>query len=183
MIFQRFCLVVLLGPMLAIAQVPPEKVPDTGSNRSIESPIASLELRDQFGNTNSLLGHRGSAVVVVVVSVRRLSMIERWERDLHQRVPGIRFLNIADLPDDAPVDTARTAATLRKRVPDSVPVLMDPERRWATSYGLDTSLPNLLVFDAQGQLLARFRGRWTDELAAEVAGAVPRPARGEEPRT
>ncbi|MDH4023362.1 MAG: hypothetical protein OEV14_09570 [Gammaproteobacteria bacterium] len=182
MTFRHSCLIVLLVPMLATAQVPAEKVPDTGSTRSIASPLLSLELRDQFGNSNSLLRQGGSTVVVVVVSVRRLSMIERWERDLSQRVPGIRFLNVADLPDDAPVDTARTAATLRKRVPDSVPVLMDPERLWATSYGLDTALPNLLVFDAQGRLLARFRGRWTDELAAEVAGAVPRSARGEEPR-
>jgi len=179
-------LVVLLGPMLATAQLPAEKtekVPDTGSTRSIESPISALELRDQFGNTNSLLSQRGSVVVVVVVSVRRLAMIERWERDLSQRVPGIRFLNIADLPDDAPVDSGRTAATLRKRVPDSVPVLMDLDRRWATTYGLDTTLPNLLVFDAEGDLLARFRGRWTKELAADVASAVPDSAKGDEAET
>jgi glucose/arabinose dehydrogenase len=144
-----------------------ETVPDTD--------FAGLELRDQFGNTNSLLRQRGSAVVAVVVSVRRLALIERWERDLSQRVPGIRFLNIADLPDDVPVDAERTAATLRKRVPDGVPVLMDPDRRWATSYALDTELPNLLVFDAEGRLLARFRGRWNDKLAAEVAARVPRP--------
>jgi len=153
-----------------------DKAPDAGGNRGSESPIAALELRDQYGNTNSLLRQRGSAVVAVVVSVKRLAMIERWERDLSERVPGIRFLNIADLPDDVPVDTGRTAATLRKRVPDGVPVLMDADRRWATSYGLDTGLPNLLVFDADGRLLARFRGRWTDELAAEVASKVPRPA-------
>jgi len=152
-----------------------KKVPDTGSTRSIGSPIAALELTDQYGNTNSLLRQRGGAVVAVVVSVRRLAMIERWERDLSERVPGIRFLNIADLPDDAPVDAGRTAATLRKRVPEGVSVLMDPERRWATSYGLDTGLPNLLVFDAEGRLLARFRGRWNDKLAAEVASRVPRP--------
>jgi hypothetical protein len=51
---------------------------------------------------------------------------------------------------------------------------MDPDRRWATSYALDTALPNLLVFDAEGQLLARFRGRWTADLAAQVASIVPR---------
>ncbi len=185
---RRIFLVALLGPMLVTAQVPEsaekaEKVPDTGSTGSIESPILSLELRDQYGNTNSLLRQRGGAVVVVVVGVRRLSMIERWERDLSQRVPGIRFLNVADLPDDAPVDAGRTAATLRKRVPDGVPVLMDLDRRWATSYALDTALPNLLVFDAQGRLLARFRGRWTDELAAQVASTVPRSVLGGEPAT
>lgn len=139
----------------------------------VPSPVLSVELRDQFGNVDSLLRYRGSPVIAVVVSVRRLAMIERWERDLSARIPGLRFLNIADLPDDVPVDIERTAATLRKRVPDGVAVLMDPDRTWASSYALDTSLPNLLVFDAEGRLLARFRGRWNAELATQVAGVVP----------
>lgn len=162
-----FC--ALFAPALAVAQGL-EAVPVPSD---VPSPVLSVELRDQFGNDDSLLRQRGRPVVAVVVSVRRLSMIERWERDLSARVPGIRFLNVADLPDDVPVDIERTAATLRKRVPDGVAVLMDPDRAWASSYALDTSLPNLLVFDAESRLLARFRGRWSAELAAEVAAAVP----------
>lgn len=135
--------------------------------------LAALELRDQYGNPDSLARRLGSPVVVVVVSVRRLAMIEKWERDLAERVPGIRFLNVADLPTDVPVDLDRTALTLQKRVPPGVHVLMDPARAWATTLALDTELPNLLVFDAAGQLTARFRGRWTAGLAAEVAAAVP----------
>ncbi len=164
-----------LGPTIASAEV--QTVSET------TSPVVSLELRDQFGHTNSLARQRGAPVIAVIVSVRRLSMIERWERDLSERVPGIRFLNIADLPDDVPVDAERTAATLRKRVPAGVAVLMDPDRRWATGYDLDTTLPNLLVFNAEGGLIARFRGRWTAELAAQVAGAVPRAVPPEEPAT
>jgi len=174
--FRHVCIIAPLVPLLAAAQAP-DKAPDADNS---ESPILNLELDDQFGNTNSLLRQRGKAVVVVVVSVRRLSMIERWERDLTQRVPDIRFLNVADLPGDVPVDAERTAATLRKRVPAGIAVLMDTDRRWATTYALDTKLPNLLVFDAEGRLLARFHGRWTAELAAQVARTVPRdPARGE----
>ena len=141
------------------------------------SALGTLELRDQFGHTDSLASQRGAPVLVVVVSVRRLAMIEPWERDLRERVPGIRFLNVADLPADAPVDLERTAATLRKRVPSGVSVLMDPARQWATTFSLDTTLPNLLVFDAGGQLTAQFRGRWTAEMARQVAeilsGAIP----------
>lgn len=151
------------GPMAAIAQVPDL------------STIASQEFRDQFGHTNSLASQRGAPVIAVIVSVKRLTMIEPWERELTERVPGIRFLNVADLPADAPVDLERTAATLRKRVPPGVAVLMDPARQWATIFALDTTLPNLLVFDARGQLTARFRGRWTAELAAQVADAVSQP--------
>jgi hypothetical protein len=137
--------------------------------------LARLELRDQHGNTDSLARWHGAPVVAVVVNVRRLALIEKWERDLAGRVPGIRFLNVADLPPGVPIDLDRTALTLQKRVPPGVNVLMDPAREWATAFALDTELPNLLVFDAAGQLLARFRGRWSPDLAAQVAAAVPRP--------
>jgi hypothetical protein len=164
-------LLLLFAPVFAIA---PARSADGPAAAGADAAIHVLELSDQFGNPDALVRYRGAPVVAVVVSVRRLSMIERWERDLGERVPGIRFLNIADLPDDAAVDPDRTAATLRKRVPAGVPVLMDLERRWASSFGLDTALPNLLVFDAHGSLLARFRGRWSASLAEEVARAVPR---------
>lgn len=137
-----------------------------------ELPIARSEFRDQHGNVDSLARYAGQPVVAVVVGVRRLSLIEQWERDLTARVPGIRFLNVADLPRDAPVDLERTAATLRKRVPAGVNVLLDPGGAWATSFQLDTAAPNLLVFDAEGRLSARFRGRWNAALASDVAAAV-----------
>jgi hypothetical protein len=160
------CLLVMALGTVAIPARAQAEPPDI-------SGLASLELRDQFGKADSLNRRRGAPVVAVIVSVRRLAMIERWERDLSERVPGIRFLNVADLPGDAPVDLQRTAATLRKRVPPGIAVLMDPARQWATAFALDTTLPNLLVFDAQGRLAARFRGRWTAALAAEVAKAIP----------
>jgi hypothetical protein len=159
---RRACLLLLalLGPMAVMAQA--------------TDRLAALEFRDQHGNVDSLARHSGAPVVAVVVSVRHLAMIEKWERDLTARVPGIRFLNVADLPVDVPVDLDRTALTLQKRVPPGVNVLMDPAREWATTFTLDTELPNLLVFDATGRLTARFRGRWTATLAAAVAAAIPR---------
>lgn len=140
----------------------------------LASPIAALELRDQSGNVDSLARRAGAPVIAVVVGVRGLAMIEKWERDLSARVPGIHFLNVADLPAGVPVDLERTALTLRKRVPPGVSVLIDPARQWATTFGLNTAVPNLLVFDAAGRLCARFRGRFSPALAAEVAAAVPR---------
>lgn len=156
-----------LASVGARAQAP--AAPDSGR-------LAQLEFRDQYGNVDSLARSRGAPVIAVVVSVKRLAMIEKWERDLSERVPGIRFINVADLPADVPVDPGRTALTLQKRVPPGVKVLMDPAREWATTFALDTALPNLLVFDASGQLTARFRGRWTADLAAQVAAAIPRQA-------
>ncbi len=158
----------------ALADVRAE-VPDVSP---IETPLASQVFLDQFGHPDSLARRLGAPVVVVVVNVRRLAMIEQWERDLRERVPGMRFLNVAELPSDVPVDLERTAATLRKRVPAGVAVLMDPARHWATTFALDTTMPNLLVFDASGQLTAQFRGRWTAELAAQVAAAFTRQGGG-----
>jgi hypothetical protein len=140
----------------------------------VANPLSDQEFRDQYGNVDSLARRVGAPVVVVVVAVKGLAMIEKWERDLSVRVPGVRFLNVADLPAGVAVDPDRTALTLRKRVPPGVSVLLDPARQWATAFALNTALPNLLVFDAKGVLKARFRGRWTAALAAEVAAAVPR---------
>lgn len=140
----------------------------------LANAIADQEFRDQHGNVDSLARRTGAPVIAVVVGVRGLAMIEKWERDLSARVPGIRFLNVADLPAGVAVDLERTALTLRKRVPPGVSVLIDPTRQWATAFGLDTAVPNLLVFDATGRLCARFRGRFNPALAAEVAAAVPR---------
>lgn len=162
----------------AVAQVPAAGTngpapADAPLSAEAASQIAQLEFRDQYANVDSLARRAGAPVVVVVVSVRRLAMIEKWERDLSERVPGIRFLNVADLPLDVPVDLERTAHTIRKRVPPEVNVLLDPSREWATTFALDTELPNLLVFDAGGRLTARFRGRWTAALAGELAAAMP----------
>ncbi|MSR09204.1 MAG: hypothetical protein EXR82_06690 [Gammaproteobacteria bacterium] len=150
----------LLAPGLAQAQAQDPGV------------LAAAEFSDQFGTVDSLARRAGAPVVAMVVGIKALPMIEKWERDLTKRVPGLRFLNVVDLPSDVPVDLERTAATLRKRVPAEVSVLMDPERQWATAFALDTALPNLLLFDARGQLVARFRGRWTAAVAEEVAAEV-----------
>jgi hypothetical protein len=162
-------LLLVLVPLAAAPQVPGPAARSGG-----ESAVADQEFRDQDGHVDSLARHAGSPVVAVIVSVKGLAMIEKWERDLDQRVPGVRFLNVADFPANVPFDLERAALTLRKRVPPGVPVLMDPSRQWATAFGLDTAVPNLLLFDAAGGLTARFRGRWSPGLAAEVAAAIPR---------
>jgi hypothetical protein len=129
-------------------------------------------LPDQFGNSGSLAAHRGSVVVAIVVDVRRLSTIQRWGEALGARYPRLHFLNIAQMPAGGPVDMPRVSATLQKRVPANVPVLIDVERRWATAYGLDTAAPNLLVFDRSGTLVTSLRGRFSAEREASIAPVI-----------
>jgi len=134
--------------------------------------IAAPPLRDQFGNTDSLASHHGAVVVAIVVDVRRLSTIQRWGEELGNRYPELHFLNVAEMPAEGRVDIARVEATLQKRVPATVAVLIDIERRWATSYSLDTAAPNLLVFDREGNLAGQVRGRFSVERAAAVTAII-----------
>ena len=132
----------------------------------------ALLLRDQFGNTDSLAGHRGAVVVAVVVDVRRLSTIQRWGEDLGSRYAGLHFLNVAEMPAEGPVDIPRVEAMLQRRVPATVAVLIDVERRWASSYSLDTAAPNVLVFDREGNLAGQVRGRFSTERSATISALI-----------
>ena len=129
-------------------------------------------LRDQFGNTDSLANHRGTVVLAIVVDVRRLSTIQRWGEELGKRYPGLDFLNVAEMPTDGEVDMARVETMLRKRVPATVAVLIDVERRWASTYSLDTAAPNLLVFDRDGNLAGQVRGRFSEERSASITAIM-----------
>ena len=132
----------------------------------------ALPLRDQFGNTDSLASHRGAIVVAIVVDVGRLSTIQRWGEELGKRHPDLHFLNVAEMPAEGQVDMARVEATLQKRVPATVAVLIDVERHWASTYSLDTAAPNLLVFDREGKLAGQVRGRFSDERDASITALI-----------
>jgi hypothetical protein len=143
---------------------------DAGVEVSIDD-AAAVTLVDQYGVEDGLDRHRGRAVVVFVVTAKRLRNIRPWERDLRERFDeAIDYLRITDVPPDSPATYDRIAAKLIDRVPDGVSVLIDLERRWATALDLDTSRPNVLVIDGDGVLVSAHRGRHTPELAAEVIG-------------
>lgn len=147
--------------MLVASPVPVE------SPATIEA-LASLVLQDQYGDVHSLADHRGQVVVAMVVTAKRLRNIKPWERSLRELIDGVAYLRIADIPDDSPASYASVAAKLGERVPDGVPVLIDMERVWATRLGLDTSRPNILIFDRAGRLVSTSQGLCTPELLAPV---------------
>jgi hypothetical protein len=111
-------------------------------------------------------------VVALVVTARHLRALKGWEVELHQRLSGLRFLRVADVPEQPPVTWERVAGKLRERVPAQVPIGIDLARTWAATYGLDTSEVNVLVFDPRGELAARFRGRRSKPLVEQVVAAV-----------
>ena len=141
-------------------------------------------LKDQFGREDGLGRHRGATVVALVVTAKHLRALKGWELELHERLAGVSFLRVADVPAEPPVTWERVAGKLRERVPRQVPIGIDLERSWAAAYGLDTAEVNLLVFGPGGELAARFRGRRSKPLLEQVVAAVervPRAASGGEP--
>jgi hypothetical protein len=133
-----------------------------------------LALRDQLGRSDGLERHRGTTVVAMVVTAKRLRSLRGFQLDLDKRLAGVSYLRVADIPEKPAVDYERVAAKLRERVPDEVPIGIDLLRTWAATYGLDTEEVNLLVFDPRGELAAHFRGRRSKALVEQVAAAVQR---------
>lgn len=108
----------------------------------------------------------------MVVTARRLRNLKAWEQDLRERYENLRFMRVVDVPADPPVSYEEVAGMLMKRVPDEIEVLIDLNREWATALNLDTDRPNLLLFDREGYLVARTRGRaktdFIESFAAEI---------------
>jgi len=70
---------------------------------------------------------------------------------------------------------------LEGRVPPEVSILIDLEGAWRKGFGLDTSVPNVMIFDADGRMVHRFEGRVSPRaarLAAERIGGLRRQAGG-----
>jgi hypothetical protein len=167
----------------------------TGSPEAAATAPAGAVLRDQFGRPDSLTAHAGQPQVVLVVSARRLRRLKEWEVELDRRLDGVGFLRVADVPAEggAPSTFDDVAATLRKHVPQSVPVLVDTERHWAGALGLDTREVNVLAFDAHARVVAHVRGAPRAETIVPLESALlalpgvrrkasPGPASGAEAR-
>jgi hypothetical protein len=127
------------------------------STPDASTPAAPAALRDQFGRVDSLAAHGGAPLVAMVVTARRLRALKGWEIDLRRRFEGLTFLRVVEVPAQPPVTFEDVARKLRDRVPREVPILVDLDRTWAAAYGLDDGEVNLLIFDARGRLVSRFR--------------------------
>jgi hypothetical protein len=130
---------------------------------------AEAELPDQLGGSGSVAAHRGEVTVAMVVTAARLRNLKAWQRDLQERLEGVTFVLIADVPSDPPVTLERVVSKLGEKVPEEVPVLIDLERLWATELELDTGRPNVLLFDRDGFLVESFRGFAREDIVESAA--------------
>lgn len=129
-------------------------------------------LRDQFGNSDGLVNYKGMPVLAIVVTTRKLRWIGRWEEALRAEIPQLTSIRIADVSDEPPPDYAAVAELLLKHAPAGISVLIDLQNLWAKSHALDTDEPCLVIFDADQNLVAKFRGRPKAKLVNEVLAAL-----------
>jgi hypothetical protein len=159
----------LVGPTVGV--VASSEPPAAHATDAVLSSLTA-SMRDQHGRAEPVAAGPGRPQAVFVVSARRLRRLKDWQKELDRRVDGVGFLRVADVPPDPGQPPPRfedVAETLRKRVPEDVPVLIDLERRFALRLDLDTREVNVLLFDASGGLVGRLRGRSTPEAVAEAA--------------
>jgi hypothetical protein len=134
--------------------------------------LPALELTDQRGGRDSLAAHRGQPVLVVVVDARRMALVRRWEQQILGRYPDLRVLTVADVNETRRPELGRVQAVLARRVPPEVAVLIDLDRAWARQLELDTTVPNLVLVNAVGEVAAQFRGRWSAAQGDAVLAAL-----------
>ena len=134
---------------------------------------APVGLKDQFGAEGGLDTAAAERQIAIVVSAKRLRRLKAWERAVREIDADVNIVRVADVPRTAPTEYERVAEKLRKRLPPDVPVLIDLEGVWASVFELDVNVPTVLVFGADGTLLARHAGMYRqdkfDALAADLA--------------
>ena len=130
----------------------------------LEGPVAPLQ--DQYGVARGLDQHAGQVQVAIVVTAKKLRRLKPWERALRKNYPDLPVLRVADVPVTAPTEHEQVAKKLRKRLPEDIVVLIDLDGAWSRRYQLDVSVPNLLVFNAQGELRSVHAGLYKSALFA-----------------
>lgn len=127
---------------------------------------------DQWGQQIALSADSGQAQVAIVVAAQRLRRIKPWEESLRQAFPDLAIVRVADFPGGTTARYESVAVKLRKRLPEDVNVGIDLEGRWAKLLDIDTQVPNIIVFDRDGQEVARHSGMYHDDLFAPLAAEL-----------
>ncbi len=164
----RYLALLLLLPLLPLTAAqaePPPVDPD------------ALSLIDQFGETGGLATDAAGLQVAIVVSAKRLRRLKAWEQAIREIDTEVPIVRVADVPRTAPTEYESVAEKLRKRLPPDVNVLVDLQGVWAAAYALDVNVPNVLIFDGSGALLAvhsgMFKKSYAESLQADLQTPPP----------
>jgi len=141
---------------------------------AVAAPSASdlPGLRDQDGNPVGLDATANRVQVAIVVTAKRLRRIKRWEKALREDFPDLETIRVADVPQTTSTDFDRVAKKLRRRLPEDLAVGIDVDGDWAAALEIDTSVPNILLFDPAGDLIFQQSGMYKDALYEPVRAAL-----------
>lgn len=119
--------------------------------------------------------------VAIVVSAKRLRRLKAWEQAIRAINADLPLVRVADIPRTAPTEYESVAEKLRKRLPPDLPVLIDLDGVWASAYGLDVNVPNVLIFDGTGALLSSHAGNYRPADFAVLEAALQGPPEAAQP--
>ena len=157
----------VLALLLALALPAAQAQPDVSA-----VSLEELALLDQFGETGGLASDAEGLQIAIVVSAKRLRRLKPWEQAIREIDTEVPIVRVADVPRTAPTEYESVAEKLRKRLPPDVNVLVDLQGVWAAAYALDVNVPNVLIFDGTGTLLAvhsgMFKKSYVDALTADL---------------
>jgi len=126
--------------------------------------IGELALRDQYGIPGGLSDDGDGIQIAIVVSAKRLRRIKPWEQAIRKYDQDLALVRVADVPRTSPTEFDTVATKLKKRLPEDLNVLIDLEGLWVDAFDLDSSVPNVLIFDRKGELLASHSGMYKRSL-------------------
>lgn len=125
--------------------------------------ITALVLRDQYGHAGGLADDVAGLQVAIVVSAKRLRRLKPWEEAIRKIDADVPVIRVADVPRSPPAEYDVVAEKLKKRLPEDLSVLIDLDGVWSDTFDLDASVPNVLIFDGTGNLLARHAGMYRND--------------------
>jgi len=123
---------------------------------------------DQNGNPVGLDNYINEPVLVYVAKLHKVSESGDWEKELVESYPQLKYIIVADMGKKSDKGEKTIAGILRGVLPSKVDVAIDMQNEWAKEYDLDLDTISLLLFDADHELAAQFKGKVNDELLAEV---------------
>ena len=139
------------------------------AGNALASPAA---LQDQNGKSGGMEDFSGQPVIVFVTSLTQLEKLGKWEEALRPEVPDINSMDIGDIKKPPDFVREEVVKVLRKKLPEGVSVYIDDDNLWEKEYKLDLSEPNVLVFDAQHELIEQFSGKPAGKVLDDVIAAA-----------
>lgn len=143
-----------------------------GSALSHAETATPPDLTDQYGKPYSYQNMMGQPLLLIVADARKLRWIGSWEKKLRRTLPELRSYRVTGVLKKPTPTVDDVAKVLRRWVPENVPIAIDINNYWATRFTLDINQPCLVLLNADGDVVAKWRGRPKKSLLREVLATL-----------